>query len=510
MSQEQASRSPSVVIVGAGMTGILMAIRCLQAGIKDVIILEKKEQLGGTWRENTYPGVACDVPAPFYTYSFELNPNWSHAFAGGEEIREYFEHVAQKYHVKDLIQFNEAVTEAHFESGDPQPEQERGQWRIQTSQNKTYQADFFICATGILHHPSFPNIDGLNSFKGKIFHTAEWDHSVKIDQNTKVGVIGTGSTAAQFVPELIKTGADVSVFQRTPQWIIPFADRTISETEKRLLRKHRWLQKLSRWFGQLTMTQFFNKAIAGHKIQQKLLTWGCKLNLKFSIKNKVLRKKLTPDYRVGCKRVIVNTTFYSAIQKPNAHLITDGIQCINETGIITKSDTNDGKQHDFDVLVLSTGFKPFNFMRPMNLTGRDGLHIDTAWKDSIEAYRSLLLPKFPNFFLMLGPFTPVSNFSVISMSEVQADYVMKLIEKWRTREFDEVEAKQEAVDKFVDYIRAGMKGSTWTSGCQSWYLDKNGMPMLWPYTWDHYVEYMAKLDMNDLTASESIRISIKK
>lgn len=489
MPSKQLPRNPSVIIVGAGMTGILMAIRFRQAGIKDVIILEKKEKLGGTWRENTYPGVACDVPAHFYTYSFELNPDWSHAFAAGDEIQKYFEHVADKYQIKDLIQFNEAVEEAHFVQGG---------WQVKTSQQKAYQADFLVCATGILHHPAFPNIDGLKNFKGKIFHTAQWDHSVAFDKNTKVGVIGTGSTAAQFVPELINTSADVSVFMRTPQWILPLSDRSVSDTEKDLLHRYPWFLTFQRWLGKFTMNNFFNKAIAGAPIQRKLLEWGCKLNLKWRIKDKTLREKLTPDYRIGCKRVIVNTTYYPALQKPNAHLLTDSIQCINETGIITKDGTNTSKQHDFDVIVLSTGFQPFNFMRPMNLTGRDGLHIDDAWKDNIEAYRSILLPQFPNFFLMLGPFTPISNFSVISMSEVQADYIMKLIHKWRAREFDEIEPKQEAVNKFVDYIRAGMKNSTWTSGCQSWYLDKNGLPMLWPYTWDRYVEYMAELDMSDL------------
>lgn len=485
MSEGANQRSPRVVIVGAGMTGILMAIRMRQAGINDVIILEKKSRLGGTWRENTYPGVACDVPSHFYTYSFELNPNWSQFFAEGAEIQGYFEHVADKYQIRDRIRFDEAVTDAHFENE---------KWHIQTAKGNAYEADFFVCATGILHHPAFPNIEGLEHFKGKMFHTAQWDHTTSIGPNTKVGVIGTGSTAAQFVPKLVDTGAKVNVFQRTPQWILPLPDRKISDTEKRLLKKHKWLLRLSRWYGQFTMTHFFNKAIAGHKLQQTLLSWGCKLNLRFSIKNTKLRDKLTPHYRIGCKRVIVNSTFYPAIQKPNAQLITEGIKRITETGIVTQ----DGQTHDLDVIVLSTGFQPFNFMRPMNLTGKDGLHIDEAWKDNVDAYRSILLRGFPNFFLMLGPFTPISNFSVIAMSEVQADYVMKLIEKWRQREFNTVEPKQEAVNEFLDYIRLGMKNSTWTSGCNSWYLDKNGMPMLWPYTWDRYVHYMSNLNMNDL------------
>ncbi|MGI2170374.1 flavin-containing monooxygenase [Shewanella sp. MF05960] len=481
----QTKRNPSVVIIGAGMTGILMTIKLREAGITDIVVLEKKESVGGTWRENTYPGAACDVPAHMYTYSFEPNPNWSRFFARGPEIKQYFEHVVDKYDVARDIRFNEAVTDAKYTDG---------KWTVKTNKGQTYIADFMVCATGILHHPQFPNIAGLDEFKGAKFHTAQWDHSVEISANTRVGIIGTGSTAAQAIPELIKTGAAVSVFQRTPQWLMHLPDFTFSHTMRKLMTRFPVITKIHRNTGKFFLEHFFTKAVTGQFIQKHLLSFLCKANLRLSIKDKVLREKLRPNYQVGCKRVIINSTFYKGIQKPNAQLITEGIERITETGIITK----DGKHHELDVLVLSTGFNAFNFMRPMNLIGRNNVHIDKAWAHKIKAYRSMLLSDYPNFFLMLGPNTPIGNFSVIAMSEVQTDYVIKLIDKWRAHEFDEFEAKPQAIDDFTAYVKEGLKGTSWMGGCQSWYLDADGDPILWPYTWQRWVDEMKEPQMEHI------------
>ena len=484
-------RTPSIVVIGAGMTGILMAIKLRDAGITDITVLEKKDNLGGTWRENSYPGVACDVPSHMYTYSFEPNPNWSNFFARGPEIQAYFEMVADKYDVRKLIRFNEAVTDARFKDG---------KWFVETSANKQLVVDFVVCATGILHHPAYPDIPGLDTFKGKMFHTAEWDHEQAINDSVKVGVIGTGSTAAQAIPELVNSGASVSVFQRTPQWILPLGDFNIGPTAKKIMNKYAFTHKIMRRFATFFMEHFFTKAVTGHTVQKNLLSFFCKTNLRFSIKDKQLREKLRPDYQVGCKRVIVNKTFYKAIQKPNAHLITQGIDRITENGVVTK----DGKMHELDVLVLSTGFNPFNFMRPMNLVGRESLHIDQAWSKSIKAYRSILLPNYPNFFLMLGPNTPIGNFSVIAMSEVQGNYVLKLIDKWRRSEFDEIEPRPQAIKAFNEYVKRGLKGTAWVGGCQSWYLDAEGDPVLWPYTWSQWVKEMSEPKMGDLITTPTM------
>ena len=478
-------KNPSVLVIGAGMTGILAVIKLRQAGITDITVLEKKDRIGGTWRENTYPGVACDVPSHMYTYSFEPNPNWSEYFASGKEIQQYFEHVVEKYQVHQHIRFSQAVAEAHYDNG---------RWKVTSSTGELYEVDFVIAATGILHQPVKPDIPGLNDFKGKMFHTAEWDHSVTFDESQKVGVIGTGSTAAQAIPELVNAGADVSVFQRTAQWILPLGNFQYSEFTKRLANRFPFFLKMLRAIPFFMTEHTFAKAVTGRPFQKWLLTTLCKKNLKWSIKNKALREKLTPDYQVGCKRVIINKTFYKAIQKPNAHLITEGIEKIVPEGIITK----DGQLHKLDTLVLSTGFNPLAYMRPINMTGKNNLDIEQAWQQKIKTYRSVLLKDFPNFFLMLGPNTPIGNFSVIAMSEVQVDYVLQLIEKWREGDIESIEPKQEAIDRFAEHIKHGMKNTTWVAGCQSWYLDQTGEPILWPYTWQQWVDEMAVPQWQDL------------
>lgn len=491
-------RNPSVVVIGAGMTGVLLTIKLREAGITDITVLEKRDRLGGTWRENTYPGVACDIPAHMYTYSFEPNPEWSHRFAHGDEIQTYFELVGRKYGVTNSINFNESVTRCIYSEG---------KWAVTTSKGRELVVDFVINSTGILHHPAKPNIKGIENFQGAVFHTAEWDHSVDL-AGKKVGIIGTGSTAAQVVPEVAKEAQKLSVFQRTPQWILPIGNKSITEREKAKLRKNPIKVQRLRQAYNWGMAQLLTKAVTGHKLQGFLMSLVCKAYMKYAVKDPVLRKKLTPDYKVGCKRIVINTTFLPALQSENVDLVTDGIAEITETGIITKS----GDHHPLDVLVLSTGFNPVAYMRPMELVGKDGLHIDEAWANKIQTYRSVCMPGFPNNFLMLGPNSPIGNYSVIEMSEVQTRYIIKAIDRWRAGEYDEIEVKPSAVNKFADYMRVGMKNTVWVGGCQSWYLDKDGDPILWPYTWARWEQEMETPDFNDfdLTSFEPSASSEKK
>ncbi len=476
-------RKGSAVIIGAGMTGILLAIKLREAGLKEITILEKADRVGGTWRENRYPGVACDIPAHMYAYSFAPKADWSNLFARGPEIQRYFESVAETYQVNELCRFNTSAEEARFK---------RGKWQVRTSQGDTLNADFLFCATGVLHHPAKPDIPGLDQFEGPCWHTAEWRDDVDI-RGERIGFIGTGSTAAQAIPELVDAGARLTVFQRTPQWLLPLRDIRIGERAKRFLRRHpRWVTALRDLQTQF-VAQFFTKATAGHRFQHALLTAICRLNLFFSIRNPELRRKLTPDYKVGCKRIVVNTTFYRGIQKANAHLETSGIDRVTEKGVFTR----DGKFHRLDALVLATGFHPTQYMRPMKLHGRDDLTLEQAWQKKIRAYRSVTLPGFPNFFLMLGPHSPIGNFSVTKMSEVQTGYIMQLVKAWQRGEFDEVEPTNEAVDRFNAYVRDGLKNTAWVGGCQSWYLDADGDPILWPYTWAQWEKEMASPERTD-------------
>jgi len=483
--------NPSVVIIGAGMTGLLLVSKLREMGITNITVLEAKDRVGGTWRANTYPGVACDIPSFAYTYSFELNPDWSHLFARGDEIYRYFNNVFEKYDMARITHFNTAVTACHFDSN--------GQWQVTTKNGNTYAADLLFSATGILREPAKPKFPGMENFRGAIFHTAEWDHSVTLE-NKRIGVIGTGSTAAQAIPELINLhGVDVTVFQRTAQWMIEVPDREFTAADKARARRYPRLLKLQRdltlwFFGQ--MTQAITSDHWFDKLKHRSLAKRSREYLNRTVKDPVLRQKLTPNYVFGCKRMIINATFYPAIQKPNAHLVIEAIDHFVENGIVTQ----DGKLHELDVVVLSTGFNPMAFMRPMAFTGRNGVSIDDVWKKKIQAYRSILLPGFPNFFLMLGPNTPIGNYSVIAMSEVQMQYITQLINAWRKGALATIEATPDATARWNTLLKSRMGKTVWTSGCNSWYLDADGDPMSWPDSWSKWVKVMAKPDLSDFVA----------
>ena len=297
---DQNRQNPSVAVIGAGMTGILMAIKLREAGIEDITILEKADRLGGTWRENTYPGVACDVPAHMYTYSFRGNPEWSHRFAHGDEIQAYFEQVADENGVSGQVRFGEALESCHYLDG---------RWHLATSKGDQFSVDFVVSATGILHHPAYPDIDGLDSFEGDMWHTARWNHDVDL-AGKRVGVIGTGSTAAQVIGEIGKTVGELTVFQRTPQWIVSVPDKDYSEQDKASLRgKQGKMSALGARYA-FAMRNSFTKGVSGSKLQHALISWAARRNLRKSVRDPELRAKLTPDYAVGCKRLIINSTFY--------------------------------------------------------------------------------------------------------------------------------------------------------------------------------------------------------
>ncbi|ASK21983.1 flavin-containing monooxygenase [Halomonas sp. N3-2A] len=479
-------RNPSVLIIGAGATGMLSAIRLRESGITDITIIEKSDRVGGTWRDNTYPGVACDIPSHHYCYSFEPIP-WKHQCAVGEELQDYMEYVGWKYGVTGAVRFNEIVTSCVYD--------DLGKWTVKTDKGAIFVVDFVIAATGLLHHPRYPEIDGLEDFEGASWHTARWNHDVDLT-GKRIGVIGTGSTSHQVVPELVNAGRDVSVFQRTPQWVFPFPNVKFPEWLRNRWRKKPERMRFWKWCYKTFIEQFIIKATVGAPVQGALMRALVKSHLRFAVRNKSLRQKLTPDYGVGCKRLVVNTTFYPAIQKPNAHLITDGITRIEPRGVRTE----DGKLHELDVLVFSTGFYNFNYMRPMEVVGRAGHTIEDSWRAGrYRTSRAVLMEHFPNYFLMLGPGSPVGNNSVISIAEEQVEYVLKLINLWRDKQADEIEPTPEAVQSFTNYIKDGLEGSVWVAGCQSWYLDADGVPAVFPYPWDNFVKSMASVNTDELT-----------
>jgi cation diffusion facilitator CzcD-associated flavoprotein CzcO len=472
------------IIIGAGMSGILSAIKLQEAGIDNFAIYEKADRLGGTWRENTYPGLACDVPSHLYSYSFALNPEWSTRFAPGAEIQAYFEAVAHRYGVDELIQYGKEITRCEFEDG---------RWKIETADGSTDEGDFVIAATGVLHHPAYPDIEGLDSFEGTTFHSARWDHDVSL-AGKRVGIIGNGSTAIQIVSALVDEVAELSVFQRTPQWVMPVENPAFSEEEKATFRQHPEAMDQIRADVSRAFTDGFANILgdAESPILQAIHT-TCEANLDNSVKDPELRELLRPTYRAACKRLIMSEDFYDAIQRPNAKLVTESIDQVEKSGVRTA----DGQLHELDVLVLATGFRVDRFMRPMKVVGRNGRALEDVWRAGPFAYMAISVPDFPNLFMLNGPNGPVGNFSLIEVAELQLSYIMQLIEQVRSSSCNELSASREATERFDADRKEATKTTIWRSGCSSWYLDADGVPAVWPWTFDRFREEMAKPRLSD-------------
>jgi len=470
--------NPRVVVIGAGMSGLLAAIELERAGHRDVAIYEKADRLGGTWRENTYPGIACDVPSHFYSYSFAPNPDWSHRFAPGAEIQAYFEGVAKRFGVEGRVRCGVEVTRCAFEDG---------RWRLTLSDGSSDAADVVIAATGVLHHPSMPEIAGLESFSGACFHSARWDHDVPLD-GRRVGVIGTGSTAIQITSALVDRVGSFELFQRTAQWVAPMENPAYTDAEKDAFRRHpETLEAMRAEMGRALTAGFANALVDADSPALAAIQAACLANLENSVQDPVLREKLRPTYRAACKRLIISSDFYAAIQRPHATLVTEGIERIEPGGVRTR----DGRLHELDVLVLATGFRVDRFVRPMQVTGQDGIALDDVWKDGPFAYLAMCVPGFPNFFLLQGPNSPVGNFSLIDVAELEVAYVLQLVERIRAGACDEVAVSHAAMQRFDAERRVAARRTVWATGCRSWYLDADGLPTAWPWTFDRFREELA-------------------
>ncbi|MGH0030948.1 MAG: flavin-containing monooxygenase [Myxococcota bacterium] len=470
-------RALRVVIVGAGMAGVLAAIRLRQAGLCDFVLYEKADRVGGTWRENTYPGIACDVPSHFYSYSFEPNPEWSRRFSAGAEIQAYFEDVARRHDVVRRIRFGEEVTRCAFEDG---------RWHLETSRGTRDRADFVIAATGVLHHPAVPDFEGLERFRGAAFHSARWDHDVPLD-GRRIGVVGTGSSAIQIVSALVDRARTLSLFQRTAQWITPITNEPFSEEDKARFRADPAAMQAVREEVRRAFTDgFANVLVDANSTAIQAIHDLCVANLEGSVRDPELREKLRPDYRATCKRLIMSEDFYDAIQRPNARLVTEGIERIEPEGVRTR----DGALHALDVLVLATGFRVDHFVRPMQVVGRGGVVLDDVWSRGPFAYQSLTVPDFPNLVMLNGPNGPVGNFSLIEVAELQMDYTLELLAQLRSGACDEVAPTPDAMRRFDAERREAVKTTIWATGCRSWYLDADGVPTAWPWTFDRFRDEM--------------------
>ncbi len=482
MTSAQEERPLRVVVIGAGMAGILSAIKLREQGYDDFVVYEKADRIGGTWRENTYPGLACDVPAHLYTYSFEPNPGWSHVFAPGDEIQRYFEHVTRKYDVEKCIEFGTEVTRCEFQDG---------RWQLELNGGVRDVADVVIAATGVLHHPNIPDFPGIETFAGAWFHSARWDHSVPLD-GKRVGVIGTGSTAIQITSALVDRVAEYKLFQRTAQWVMPGDNPAYTDEERAgFAADPAQMASLRKELNHVMIDTISNAVIDAESDAMKEIEAACLANLQDNVRDPALREKLRPTYRAACKRLIFSPDFYQKVQHPCAEVVTSGIDHIEPEGVRTE----DGVLHELDVLVLATGFRPDRFIRPTVVRGRDGVDLDDVWAKRPVAYLSLSIPGFPNFFMLNGPNGPVGNFSLIQIAEFQLGYILQLMEEIREGRCREISASAEATAAFDAARVEATKKSIWATGCNSWYLDEDGVPASWPWTYARFEEEMAEPDL---------------
>lgn len=465
------------------MSGLCMGIKLLQAGIDTFTIYEKASDVGGTWRENTYPGLVCDVPSRYYSYSFEPNPDWTRLMSPGGEIHAYFSRVADKYRVREHIRFDTEIASARHDGV---------RWHIRTRAGAEAEADFLVSCCGFLHHPRLPDIEGLGTFEGAAFHSARWDHDVEL-RGKRIGVVGTGSTGVQLVCGLVDTARELKLFQRTAQWVYPTPNLRYRGLGARLIRRFPALGRLTYRFWQEYVEHTIGRAVVQPGWQRRLMGLACRLHL-MTVRNRELRRKLTPTYDPMCKRIVISGGFYRAVQKPNVDVVAERVERVEPRGVRTA----DGTLHELDVLVLATGFDAHAYLRPIELETADGLTLEEAWRDSVCAYRTVGLAGFPNFFMLTGPHSPIGNQSLVIVAESQADYVMHWIRRFQAGEIVSVAPTREATERFNDEMRAAMGDTVWMTGCNSWYLGKDGYPELWPWVPERHREMLSQPVLSEL------------
>jgi cation diffusion facilitator CzcD-associated flavoprotein CzcO len=474
-------RSRKVVemaIVGAGFGGMAMAIRMLQEGNTDFVLIDKGNTVGGTWRENTYPGAACDVQSHMYSFSFEGKTDWSKRYAGWEEIQNYIQDTAKKYQLDQYARFNTEVTAAHYD-------QETAYWTLTFQDGDTLKCKFFVLASGPLHVPQIPTFKGIENFKGKVFHSAQWDHSYDLSGKNVVS-IGTGGSAIQYIPEIAPVVKQLYVMQRTPAWVIPRDERRYLEIEKKIFAKFPSLRRLHRarlyWSNESRVVPIF---------QPKLMKQGQKLVeafYRYQVKDPVLAKKLIPNYVLGCKRVLISNKYLPTFNRPNVELVTDGIAEVRENSIVTR----DGVERPVDTIIYGTGFitDPRIYMKNFACTGLEGRDLMKDWQDGAESYYGVTTAGYPNMFQLVGPNTGLGHNSIIFMIEAQVHYILEMMKVMHKQKADFVDVRADAQKAFNDQVQKNLEGTVWSSGCTSWYQQDGGKNFaLWPgYTWRFWLE----------------------
>lgn len=451
-----------IVIIGAGFAGIGMAVQLMKAGIHSFTMFERANEIGGTWRDNTYPGAACDVPSHVYSFSFEPNPNWSRAFSESGEIQSYLLGVVEKWKLRPHLRLNTEVVDARFD-------EESGSWTLKTNAGETVAARVVVSGVGGLVDPALPNIKGLENFTGELFHTARWNHDYDLT-GKNVAVIGTGASAVQVVPSIARQVAKLSVFQRTAAWVMPKHDRKYSEAKKRLYGKFPLALRLSRFLKYGLSELFGPMVFLDSKRLSAIGEFGSLHHLRASVSDPELRAKLTPHFQFGCKRVLISDDYWPAFERDNVDLVTEPIEEVRRNSITTK----DGVEHPVDAIVLATGFALGLAKAPFPVTGRGGKTLDDAWTKGAVAYKGMTVSGFPNWFILMGPNTGPGHTSVLVYTEAQIAYALQAIEKLIAERLRYVDVRQDVQDHYNESIQKRMPHMAWSSGCHSWYLSDDG------------------------------------
>ena len=460
-AQPRPTRTVQIAILGTGMGGLCMAARLRRAGIDSFVMIEKAAEVGGTWRDNVYPGSGCDVPSHLYSFSFEPKVDWSRKFALQPEILDYMKQVARKYGLRPFIRFNTEVAEARFGEAE-------GLWHIRTVAGEEIKANVIVSGAGQLNRPAYPKIEGLESFAGKAFHSARWDHGVELE-GKNVAVIGNGASAIQFVPEIAPRVKKLSIFQRSANWVVPKADRPYTPFEQKMFKRFPWLVKLHRYQIYLTLERNFLAFTRG-SFFGKLFEKAAMKEIDAHIADPELRRKLIPDYPAGCKRILLSNDWFPTMARPNVDVVTSHIAKVTPDAVVT----DDGVAHPADVIIYATGFETTTFLAPMKIVGRGGRDLNEVWARGAEAHRGVAVAGFPNFFMLYGPNTNLGHNSIIFMIECQVNYIMQLVQALRSPKVSFLDVRREAEEEFNRDLQQDMQKTVWAAGCSSWYKTADG------------------------------------
>jgi cation diffusion facilitator CzcD-associated flavoprotein CzcO len=453
--------SPRIAILGAGAGGLCMAIRLKQSGVHDFTIFEKSQRVGGTWNDNTYPGACCDVPSHLYSFSFERKSDWSRVFAPQQEIQTYFEHCVEKYGLRKHIRFGVEIAHARFD-------EEQGVWRLATTAGEEIVANVVVSGLGQLNRPHVPAIPGIEEFEGTSFHSARWRHDHDL-AGRRVAVIGNAASAIQFVPPVAEQVEQLHVFQRTPNWMIRRNDRAYTDAEKRRFARFPWLERLQRALIYLALESRWLAFTVGSRMSRRMerMASDC---LAEEIPDPSLRAVLTPDYPVGCKRILISDDYYPALRRDNVEVVTEGIERVTSDAIVTK----DGKRRPVDTIIFATGFETTSFLAPLELEGRGGRKLREAWRTGAEAYLGVTVTGFPNLFLLYGPNTNLGHNSILFMIECQVNYILRCLAELNRRELAWLDVRPEVQERYNEAIQRQLARTAWNASCGSWYKTESG------------------------------------